>query len=195
MFTGIIETVGTVKEINKQKGNLIFSISSSISASLKEDQSVAHNGVCLTVLKTEDGVHQVEAVEETLAKTNLNQVETGDAVNLERALTLEKRLDGHIVQGHVDTVGTCVARQEKEGSIVFTFRFPKKFAALVIEKGSIAVNGISLTAFEVTGNLFSIAVIPYTLEHTSMNKVREEDVVNLEFDMVGKYVLKSQSLS
>ncbi|HLR37986.1 MAG TPA: riboflavin synthase [Chitinophagaceae bacterium] len=195
MFTGIVETVGTVKEIKKQKGNLIFSISSSISASLKEDQSVSHNGACLTVLKTEGGVHQVEAVEETLAKTNLNQLETGDSVNLERALTLEKRLDGHIVQGHVDTVGECVARLEKEGSIVFTFHFPKKFSALVIEKGSIAVNGISLTAFEVSEDHFSIAVIPYTLEHTSMKEMKEENAVNLEFDMVGKYVLKAQSLA
>lgn len=191
MFTGIIETVGTVSAIEESKGNLLLTIQSAISAALQVDQSVSHNGICLTVVKKEKDTHQVEAVEETLSRTNLRNLKTGDKLNLERALTLERRLDGHLVQGHVDAVGHCTARVEKAGSTLFSFDFPRKFAPLIIEKGSVALNGISLTVFEVGQDCFSVAVIPYTLQHTTMDLLQEGDEVNLEFDLVGKYVLRS----
>lgn len=194
MFTGIIETLGQIKNLEKTGGNLLLTISSEISKALKEDQSVAHNGVCLTVIHVNENTFQVEAVEETLRKSNLGTLEVGDTLNLERALTLEQRLDGHLVQGHVDAVGVCVAREEQSGSTLFTFKFPKDFGDLVIEKGSIAINGISLTAFGVEEDTFSVTIIPYTLEHTTMANIQIGDTVNLEFDIIGKYILRSQAL-
>lgn len=194
MFTGIIEAIGTVQKIEQDKGNLVLYLSAPFSDYLQIDQSVAHDGVCLTVTKVEEDYYQVEAVEETLAKTNLGGLKVGDKVNLERALTLDKRLDGHVVQGHVDTVGICKKRVDKGGSTLFSFQFPEKFAALIIEKGSIAVSGISLTAFNVTKEDFSVSVIPHTLSHTTLNELEAGAAVNLEFDLVGKYVLRSQKL-
>ncbi len=190
MFTGIIEAIGTVRDIRDERGNRILSISSPLSSSLQPDQSVSHNGVCLTVTAVNKDTHEVVAVAETLSKTNLKGLKTGDKLNLERGLTLEKRLDGHLVQGHVDTVGHCIAVIKNEGSTLFSFRFPESYAPLVIEKGSIALNGISLTVFDVTLHSFSVSAIPYTLEHTTLQALWEGDEVNLEFDLMGKYVLR-----
>jgi len=156
---------------------------------------VSHNGVCLTVEEIKAGSHRVTAIDETLQKTNLGDWKTGTPVNLERCLQLNDRLDGHIVQGHVDTTGICTRRKEKKGSWEFTFSFPKKFAELVIEKGSVSVNGTSLTAFDVSKKSFRVAIIPYTFEHTNINQVQERDTVNLEFDIIGKYLLRKLSLS
>lgn len=195
MFTGIIETIGFIKHIEKRKSNLIFSISAPIQKYLSVDQSVAHDGVCLTVIKVKEDDYEVEAVEETLAKTNLNQLKVGDKINIERALSLDKRLDGHLVQGHIDAVGICENKQQKEGSTVFRIRFPEKFAALVIEKGSIALNGVSLTAFNVTKDHFSVSVIPHTLSHTTLCELETNRVVNLEFDLIGKYTLRRNELA
>lgn len=190
MFTGIIETTGIVTDIISTGTNKTFWIASPISADLKVDQSVAHSGVCLTVEKTENGQHQLTAIEETLHKTNLNTWKTGTFVNIERCLTMNGRLDGHIVQGHVDAVATCQQVTDKDGSWEYTFSFDPKFAALVIEKGSIAINGTSLTVFNVTGNTFTVAIIPYTYEHTNIHQVTAGSLVNIEFDMIGKYVAR-----
>lgn len=190
MFTGIIEALGTVRDIRQEKDNLIFSIHSPISHELRPDQSVSHNGACLTVVAIDQDSHQVMAVAETLQKTNLRTLKPGDQINLERSLTLQKFIDGHLVQGHVDTTGKCLQIDNKNGSTEFRIRFPGKFARLIIEKGSIALNGISLTVFNVTENEFSVAVIPYTFEHTTMHLLREKDIVNLEFDLIGKYVTR-----
>jgi len=195
MFTGIVETVGTVSDLQKRKGNLLLTVESAISSALQVDQSVSHNGACLTIVQVGNNTHQVEAIEETLSKTNLNTLKLKDPVNLERALLLNNRLDGHLVQGHVDVVGRCEKRADKEGSRLFTFTFPEKFAPLIIEKGSIAVNGVSLTAFDVTKNGFTIAVIPYTLNHTMLGSLAVGEQVNLEFDLIGKYVLRSREVS
>jgi len=195
MFTGIIETTGIVKEVISRGSNRTFWIESPISAQLKTDQSVSHSGVCLTVEEINGDTHRITAIDETLQKTNLGDWKQGTSVNLERCLQLNDRLDGHIVQGHADCTGTCTKRKEKKGSWEFTFRFPKKFAALVIEKGSISVNGTSLTAFDVTKNSFRVAIIPFTFEHTTINEVQEGTTVNLEFDMIGKYLLRKLSLS
>jgi riboflavin synthase len=194
MFTGIIETTGQVKEVISSGSNKIFLVESSISSTLKPDQSVSHSGVCLTVEAVESDSHRVTAIEETLQKTNLGTWKTGTPVNLERCLQLNDRLDGHIVQGHVDTTATCIRKKEKTGSWEFEFAFPKKFAALVIEKGSIAVNGISLTAFNLKKKRFTVAIIPFTFEHTNIKEVQEGDHVNLEFDIIGKYLLRRLSL-
>ncbi len=194
MFTGIIEAIGTVESIREEKGNRILRVRSSLSSSLQPDQSLSHNGVCLTVTRVEEGSHEVVAVEETLLKTNLGEMKTGDQINLERGLTLEKRLDGHLVQGHVDTVGHCVSLNRKEGSTRYTFHFPDSFAPLVIEKGAIALNGVSLTIFDVSRDQFSISAIPYTLEHTTLQLLKEGDSVNLEFDLMGKYALRMKEV-
>jgi len=194
MFTGIIETVGIVKEVISNGSNRTFWVGSSISSQFKVDQSVSHNGVCLTVEEIKGNSHRVTAIDETLKKTNIGDWKEGTSVNLERCLQLSDRLDGHIVQGHVDTSATCVKRKEKKGSWEFEFEFSKKFAELVIEKGSICVNGISLTAFDVSKKSFRVAIIPYTFEHTNINKVQAGDTVNLEFDMIGKYLLRKLSL-
>ncbi|MFT4016957.1 MAG: riboflavin synthase [Agriterribacter sp.] len=195
MFTGIIETIGSIISIENKGTNRIFQVQSAISAELKPDQSVSHNGVCLTVEKVQGNIHQVTAIHETLVKTNLGNWKAGDLVNLERCLTPNGRLDGHFVQGHVDTTATCIEKTALEGSWQFRFEFAGKFARLVIEKGSIALNGISLTIFDVTQQQFSVAIIPYTFEHTNMHRLNTGDSVNLEFDMVGKYVVRGMELS
>lgn len=194
MFTGIVENLGIVKEITSVGTNKTFWIASPLSAELKVDQSLAHDGVCLTVEELRGDMHRVTAVEETLKKTALGKWQEGDAVNMERSLLPSSRLDGHFVQGHVDTTGTCLKIRDREGSHEFEFDYPKKFASLVIEKGSICVNGISLTAFEVKKHSFRVAIIPYTYGHTNMQFLREGDPVNLEFDMIGKYVLRKMEV-
>ncbi len=194
MFTGIIESIAVVKEVIINGSNKTFWLDSPISAELKIDQSVSHNGICLTVEEVNSSTHRVTAIEETLQKTNAGTWEKGILVNLERCLRLNDRVDGHLVQGHVDTTGICVSRKEKKGSWELEFEFPKKFAELIIEKGSICVNGISLTVFNIRKRTFSVAIIPYTFEHTNINSVKKGGTVNLEFDLVGKYLLRRLSL-
>jgi riboflavin synthase len=191
MFTGIIENTGTVAEVITNGTNRSFWIESAIAGELKIDQSVAHNGVCLTVDELSTGRHRVTAIDETLQKTHLGQWQPGTKVNLERCLLMGGRLDGHMVQGHVDTVATCQSVEDKNGSWLFRFSFPPQFANLVIEKGSISLNGISLTIFDVSADAFSVAIIPYTWEHTNMHALIPGNQVNLEFDMVGKYIQRS----
>jgi riboflavin synthase len=194
MFTGIVESLGVIKEIATSGTNKTFWIESPLSSLFKIDQSVAHNGVCLTVEDVKENLHRVTAVDETLSKTNLDGWEIGTHVNMERSLLPTNRLDGHFVQGHVDTTGTCKKIKDKQGSYEFEFEFPKKFAELVIEKGSVCINGISLTAFNVKKHSFAVAIIPYTLKHTNLQFVKEGNEVNLEFDMIGKYILRKLSL-
>ncbi len=194
MFTGIIETTGIVSNIITTGTNKTFWITSFISSELTIDQSISHNGVCLTVEEVKNGQHRVTSIEETLKKTNLSTWETGMMVNLERCLTMSARLDGHIVQGHVDTVATCLGVTEKDGSWEYTFQFDRNFSALIIEKGSISVNGISLTVFNVSPDTFSVAIIPYTYHHTNLQFVAVNDSVNIEFDMIGKYVNRFMQL-
>jgi riboflavin synthase len=190
MFTGIIENIGVVQSVEKHGSNRTFWIKSAISTDLKIDQSVAHNGACLTVEAINENTHCVTAIGETLKKTELGVWEAGTVINLERCLKLDGRLDGHLVQGHVDTTAVCTSRKEKQGSWEFTFQFPEKFGPLIIEKGSVCINGISLTAFNVKKKKFSVAIIPYTFEHTNINKLDKNDKVNVEFDLVGKYIQK-----
>lgn len=194
MFTGIIECTGKVLSVSQKGTNLSFWISSPVSGEFKVDQSVSHNGVCLTVESLGEGSHSVTAIEETLNKTNLSDWKEGTEVNIERCMLMNGRLDGHIVQGHVDATATCVERKELAGSWEYTFQFPASFAQLVIEKGSIAVNGTSLTCFNVGKDRFTIAVIPYTFEHTNIKHVQEGTVVNIEFDILGKYVQRRVEL-
>jgi len=194
MFTGIIETTGFIKNIAVSGSNRSFWIESSISQELKLDQSVSHNGICLTVEEMNINSHRVTAIEETALKTNVIQWKIGDVINLERSLKLESRLDGHFVQGHVDTTADCVEINEKQGSWEYEFTFRKKFSKLIIEKGSICINGISLTAFNVKRKSFKVAVIPYTYEHTNIKTVQKGDLVNIEFDLIGKYILRKLSL-
>lgn len=194
MFTGIIETIGQVERVTISGTNKTYFINSSLSNELKVDQSVSHSGVCLTVEAAGNGQHQVTAIAETLQKTNLALWQPGTRVNLERCLVMNGRLDGHIVQGHVDTIATCIERQALDGSHLYRFRFPESHATLVIEKGSISLNGISLTIFDVTRDTFAVAIIPYTYEHTDLQDVHTGSVVNLEFDMVGKYVNRINTL-
>jgi riboflavin synthase len=194
MFTGIIESAGIVKEVITNGSNRTFWIESPISGAFKPDQSVSHSGVCLTVEEVNGTIHRVTAIAETLTKTNLGDWASGTMINLERSLQLGDRLDGHIVQGHVDTVAVCKTMAEKKGSWEYCFEFPKKFAELVIEKGSIAVNGISLTAFNIRKKSFSVAIIPYTFEHTNIKVIKAGTRVNIEFDMIGKYLLRKLSL-
>lgn len=194
MFTGIIESIGIIKEIATTGTNKTFWIESPLSSSFKIDQSVAHNGVCLTVEDVRENLHRVTAIEETLHKTDLNQWKPGTHVNIERSLLPTQRLDGHFVQGHVDTTGICTKIRDRQGSHEFEFEFPKKFSELVIEKGSICVNGISLTAFDVKKHFFRVAIIPYTFQHTNLQFIKEGNEVNLEFDMIGKYILRKLSL-
>ena len=194
MFTGIIENTGTITAIETRGSNRTFWIESSLAPDLKTDQSVSHNGVCLTVEETIGNRYRVTAIDETLQKTTLGCWQAGTLVNLERCMQLNGRIDGHIVQGHVDTTATCTSLVQKEGSWEFSFEIDPSFATLVIEKGSIAVNGISLTLFNVTGNGFTVAIIPYTYAHTNMNRLKQGDTVNIEFDMIGKYVNRMQQL-
>ncbi len=188
MFTGIIETTGIIKEIVPDRTNKTFWVESPISSQLKEDQSLSHDGVCFTVEKVDTECHQVTAIAETLSKTNILRWKVGDLINLERCLLMNGRIDGHIVQGHVDTTATCVGRNELNGSWEFIFEFPKQFSHLVIEKGSICLNGISLTIYDVKKKGFSVAIIPYTYEHTNIKTINVGDYANIEFDMIGKYV-------
>ena len=190
MFTGIIETTGSIKDIFVTGSNKTFWIESSLSYELKVDQSVSHNGVCLTVEETRTSLHRITAIEETLFKTNLNNWKINDVVNIERCMQMNGRLDGHIVQGHVDTVATCIDVLTKDGSWEYTCVFDKKFGALVIEKGSISLNGVSLTIFNVGEDRFTVAIIPYTYEHTNMKYLKIGDNINIEFDMIGKYVTR-----
>lgn len=195
MFTGIIEKQGIIKQVLEKGGNRSFWIESPISPKLKVDQSVSHDGVCLTVEEVKSGRHRVTAIAETLSKTTLGSWEKGKKVNLERCLKINGRLDGHFVQGHVDGRGTCTHREEKDGSWLYRFQFDPAFAPLVIEKGSITVNGISLTAFQVTRQSFDVAIIPFTFKHTNIREVLPESLVNLEFDVIGKYLLRKSDLS
>ena len=188
MFTGIIETTGTVEGIELIGTNHSFWIQSNISDKLKVDQSVCHNGVCLTVEAINKGHHKVTAVSETLQKTNLITWQNGSLINIERCLPVNGRLDGHLVQGHVDATATCSSVEEVNGSWLYSFQFPLEFAPLVIEKGSVCVNGISLTAFNVTEDSFSVAIIPYTHDHTNIHAIQAGDPVNIEFDILGKYL-------
>ncbi len=190
MFTGIIEDVGVITYLNKELNNLHISIKSSISSELKIDQSVSHNGVCLTVVNINDDEYTVTAIKETLDKTNLETLKVDDNVNLERAMKLGDRLDGHIVQGHVDQTAVCTNIEEDNGSWVFTFNYDSKLKNLTIEKGSITINGTSLTVVNSKKDSFSVAIIPYTYEHTNFNTFKIGTVVNLEFDVLGKYVTK-----
>ena len=190
MFTGIIETTGEVVELNKNAGNLDLLISSPISHELKIDQSVSHNGVCLTVVEVKGNTHRVTAIDETLKKTNLGFLQPGDVINLERCMKIGDRLDGHIVQGHVDQTAECVSIEEQHGSWLFQFRYAPSRNNLIVEKGSICINGISLTAFEAEGAAFKVAIIPYTYEHTNIHQVQKGSLVNLEFDVIGKYVAR-----
>jgi riboflavin synthase len=192
MFTGIIETTGRVTKMEQHGTNLSFWIQSSIAGELKVDQSLAHDGVCLTVEQMDGGVHKVTAIQETLQKTCLGTWEIGQNINLERAMVLGGRLDGHLVQGHVDAKGTCLTVENKDGSWLYRISFPPQFGALIIEKGSICLNGISLTAFEVSKDAFSVAIIPYTYEHTNIQDITDGSKVNLEFDMLGKYIVRRQ---
>ncbi len=188
MFTGIIETLGTIQEIKKENTNIHITINSSITNELKIDQSVAHNGICLTVVAIEDSFYTVTAIDETIKKTNLAHWKVGDKVNLERAMKLGDRLDGHIVQGHVDQTGTCIAAEQTNGSWLYTFEYDEKLNNITIEKGSITVNGVSLTVVNSKKNQFSVAIIPYTYENTNFKNFKIGTKVNLEFDVIGKYI-------
>ena len=188
MFTGIIESTGKIIRIDRQGDNKTFLIASPISSELKVDQSVSHNGVCLTVEQVADNQHSVTAIRETLVKTNMDGWREGDKVNLERCLAFNGRLDGHLVQGHVDATAVCIAKNDMNGSWQFTFEFPGEFASYIIETGSISLNGISLTVFNVGNNRFDVAIIPYTYHFTNISAVEPGQRVNVEFDMIGKYV-------
>lgn len=195
MFTGIIESLGEVISTKKEGGNLVIAIGSGLAPELKVDQSVAHNGVCLTVTRLLENAYETVAVTETLQKTNLGQLIPGQRVNLERAMLFNGRIDGHLVQGHVDSVGECLTVTPQDGSWEYRFRYPETFAALLVEKGSICLNGISLTVFNVTDREFSIAVIPYTYQYTNISAVEPGHTVNLEFDILGKYVARQLQVS
>lgn len=188
MFTGIIEEIGKLINIKKEGTNLHFEIEADFTSALKIDQSVAHNGVCLTVVALTDSSYTVTAIQETLQKTNLKNLQVNDPVNLERGMKMNARLDGHIVQGHVDQTATCKAIETQEGSYIFTFTYDSALQNVTIEKGSITINGVSLTVLNSKINEFSVAIIPYTYQHTAFQFLKEGDSVNLEFDVIGKYV-------
>jgi len=191
MFTGIIECLGEIINIRISGSNKTFGIKSTISDQLKIDESVNHDGVCLTIEEIKENTHKVTAIKETLNKSNLNDWRIGDTVNLERSLQMNGRIDGHIVQGHVDSTAICIGKKVLNGSNEYTFKFKKKFSSLIIEKGSVCINGISLTAFNVSKKQFTVAIIPYTLEHTNLSFIKEGSVVNIEFDILGKYIQKA----
>ena len=190
MFTGIIEALGKVINIRKEGSNIHFTIESPISHELKIDQSVSHSGVCLTVVNVSDGSHTVTAIDETLQKSNLGSLKINDLVNLERCMQLNGRLDGHIVQGHVDQTAKCIELKEMDGSWEYTFTYDPLLGNVTVEKGSVTVNGISLTVVNSKDSSFSVAIIPYTYEHTNLQQVKVGDFVNLEFDIIGKYVAR-----
>lgn len=188
MFTGIVESLGTIRHIEKDRSNVHFTLESPLSDELKIDQSISHNGVCLTVVAVGEGTHRVTAVEETLRRTNLGQWQVGTLVNLERCLPMGGRLDGHMVQGHVDGIAEVVEVLDQNGSWRFTFRYQLSPEHLLVDKGSICVNGVSLTVVEPSDDLFSVAIIPYTWAHTNFHQLQAGDLVNLEFDIIGKYI-------
>jgi riboflavin synthase len=188
MFTGIIETLGVITNLVKEQENLHLTIKSTITNELKIDQSVAHNGVCLTVVGVDDDEYRVTAIKETLSKTNIGTLKIASSINLERAMKLGDRLDGHLVQGHVDETGICTAIENQNGSTVFTFKYTSEKNNITIEKGSITINGVSLTVINSTDTSFSVAIIPYTFNNTSFKSLSMNDTVNLEFDVIGKYV-------
>lgn len=190
MFTGIIETLGKITAIKTEQRNVHFTISSVISNELKIDQSVAHNGVCLTVVALNDSTHTVTAIDETLNKTNLASLKVGNKINLERCMQMNARLDGHIVQGHVDQTAMCIKRAEQDGSWEYRFKYDASLGNVTVEKGSACVNGISLTVVNSQSDEFSVFIIPYTFEHTNLQEVNIGDTVNLEFDIIGKYVAR-----
>lgn len=188
MFTGIVETLGTVVSIEREKGNLHLTINSPITSELKIDQSVAHNGVCLTIVNIEGKNYTVTAIDETLQKTNLGELQPNSLINLERCMQMNGRLDGHIVQGHVDTTGICKSIEDEDGSWKFTFTYNSP--DVTVEKGSVTVNGVSLTVVDSKDTEFSVCIIPYTLEHTNFKTLKVGDKINLEFDIIGKYVAR-----
>jgi len=188
MFTGIIEDLGVVTSLNREKENLHITLKSSFTSELKIDQSIAHNGVCLTVVEINADEYTVTTIKETLEKSNINTLQINDSVNLERAMKLGERLDGHIVQGHVDQVATCTSIVEENGSWIFSFEYDISKGNVTIEKGSITINGVSLTVVNSINNGFSVAIIPYTYEHTNFKNLKVKAIVNLEFDVIGKYV-------
>ena len=190
MFTGIIESLGKITDLKVDRGNIDFTIESDISKELKVDQSVSHNGVCLTVTKTNNNTHTVTAVKETLDKSSLTNFLINDLINLERAMKLGERLDGHLVQGHVDGVAKCLGVSVNDGSWIYKFEFDISNEMLLIEKGSICINGVSLTVFDILENTFKVTIIPYTYENTSFKTLKEGDIVNIEFDMIGKYLAR-----
>ncbi|MGB4845851.1 MAG: riboflavin synthase [Ferruginibacter sp.] len=194
MFTGIIENTGIIKDIVSHGSNKTFWVDSPLSNALKIDQSVSHNGVCLTVEEVTGNMHKVTAIEETLLKTELHNWKQGSLINLERCMLLNSRLDGHIVQGHVDCTATCTGIADKNGSWEFSFQFPGQFSTYIIEKGSITINGISLTLFNIGSDTFTVAIIPYTFEHTNIKQLQQGGLVNLEFDVIGKYVNRIHAL-
>ncbi len=194
MFTGIIETLGIIKEIQKDQENLHLTVVSEITNELKIDQSIAHNGICLTVVKIEQNEYTITAIKETIDKTSIGFWKAGDILNLERAMKLGDRLDGHIVQGHVDQTGVCTNIEEANGSWVFTFEYDSSLQNITIEKGSITINGTSLTVVNSKLNSFSVAIIPYTYEHTNFHLFKIGTVVNLEFDVIGKYIARLNDL-
>ena len=194
MFTGIIEELGEVTNLVSEKENVHITVRSNLSSKLKIDQSLAHNGVCLTVVATTNNTHTVTAIKETIDKSNFSQLKIEDKINLERAMKLGSRLDGHIVQGHVDQIGTCIGIIETDGSWLYTFEYDDKYNNLTIEKGSITINGVSLTVVNSKKNSFGVAIIPYTYENTNFHSFKINDTVNLEFDVIGKYVARLQQL-
>lgn len=194
MFTGIIETTATVAGIAHEGSNIHFTIQSNIAGELKPDQSVAHNGACLTVTAISGDTYRVTAVAETLAKTSLGTWQLGDTVNIERALRAGDRLDGHFVQGHVDATATCTEVQQLDGSWLYRFSYPRAFAALIIEKGSVCINGVSLTVFNAGMEEFMVTIIPFTYTHTNFGTLRNGSVVNIEFDVLGKYALRMKQV-
>ncbi len=194
MFTGIIESLGKVISIENKGSNKSFWIESEISPHLKIDESISHDGVCLTIEEFNDTAHKVTAIKETIDKTTLANWLPGNIVNLERSMLINGRLDGHIVQGHIDSTACCINKKELNGSWEFTFEFDKQYTVLVIEKGSVCLNGVSLTAFNVRKKKFSVAIIPYTFEHTNFSQIQKDSIINIEFDLMGKYVKRAIDL-
>ena len=194
MFTGIVEAMGEIQNISPEGSNRAFYVKSDLASELKIDESLCHNGVCLTIEEIKNDIYRVSAIDETLKKTNAGSWKIKNKVNLERSMKLNDHLDGHIVQGHVDGTGICISKKEKKGSVEFTFQFDPSFAELIIEKGSICVNGVSLTAFNITDENFTVAIIPYTFSHTNFQFLKENDSVNLEFDILGKYMARIASI-
>ena len=190
MFTGIIESIAVVEKVEKKGKNIELKLSSNLSSKLRVDESLSHNGVCLTVTSCDENFYCVTIVDESLKKSNFSNIKVGSEVNLERSLVINGRLDGHIVQGHVDDIGMCIKKVDQENSWLYMFEFSEKYSNLIIEKGSICVNGVSLTCFDVSDNKFTVAIIPHTYENTNFKSLKEGEAVNLEFDILGKYIKK-----